>query len=246
MIGKLGKKFAEFRRANNKLSWVFNECKWRYFAYRHRPQAELNVAYDREHGVETATELPLAAAGVAPADVSRGNGVYRPLTEKLFRVSIDSIDIDTTKYTFVDIGSGKGKVLFMAAELPFKRILGVEYALGLHEVAVRNIARYRSSTQKCAAIEAVHADALQYELPEGPLVLFIFNAIVPAFMRALLMQLDAGVGAQPNRPIVLIYTNLRTVSEVRGALSGLSHLQIVRRKRNFVVIASSSAGLRAT
>lgn len=240
MIKKLQKKFSEFHQADGKASWVLDQWKWRYFAFRHKKQARLNISFDREHGVETATELPLETAGVALSDVARGNGVYRPLTEKLFRAAIASIGIDASKFTFVDIGSGKGKVLFMAADHPFKRIVGIEYAGGLHEVALRNVATYRSKTQKCKDIEPVHADALKHELPDGPLVLFIFNALAKEIMRELLHQLDRGVAAEQNRPIVLIYTNVRTVTEVGGVFSGLQNLHVIRKVRNFVVIANQA------
>jgi hypothetical protein len=145
----------------------------------------------------------------------------------------------------VDIGSGKGKVLFMAAEHPFKRIVGIEYAGGLHQVAVRNVASYRSKTQQCRAIEPVHADALQYPLPEGPLLLFIFNALAKQIMSELLHQLDRGVAAEQNRPILLIYTNVRSVTEVGGVFSGLQNLHVIRKVRNFVVIANQAGSASA-
>jgi tRNA G46 methylase TrmB len=238
MREKLQKKFSEFRQADNKVSWIVEQWKWRYFAFRNKKQIRLNIAFDREHGIETATELPLETAGVPLSEVARGNGVYRPLTEKLFRAAITSIGIDATKFTFVDIGSGKGKVLFMAAEHPFKRVVGIEYASGLHEVAIRNVATYRSNSQKCKHIEPVHADALQYELPEGPLILFIFNALAKEIMRGLLKKLDAGVASERNRPLILIYTNVRSVTEVGGVFDGLQNLRVIRKARNFVIIAN--------
>jgi SAM-dependent methyltransferase len=241
MLRKI-KRFSEFRQAGDKVSWLLEQWKWRYFAFRHKKQARLNILFDREHGVETAMELPLETAGVPLADVARGNGVYRPLTEKLFRAAIASIGIDATKFTFVDIGSGKGKVLFMAAEHHFKRIVGIEYASGLHEMAVRNVAAYRSKTQKCNAIEPVHADALEYDLPDGPLFLFIFNALAKEIMRELLNKLDRGAASEQDRPILLIYTNVRNVAEVGGVFSGLKNLHVIRRVRNFVVIANQAGG----
>lgn len=245
MLKKLQKRFSEFQQADGKVSWVLDQWKWRYFAFRHRKEARLNIAFDREHAVETAGEIPLETAGVPLRDVARGNGIYRPLTEKLFRAAIASIGIDAAKFTFVDIGSGKGKVLFMAAEHPFKRIVGIEYAGGLHQVAVRNVASYRSKTQQCRAIEPVHADALQYPLPEGPLLLFIFNALAKQIMSELLHQLDRGVAAEQNRPILLIYTNVRSVTEVGGVFSGLQNLHVIRKVRNFVVIANQAGSASA-
>ena len=244
MIGKLQKKLVEFSQADRKAAWLYDQWKWRYFHYQHKQQALLNLAWDREHAVETAGELQLASAGVAEADVARGNGVYRPLTEKLFRAAIASIGIEASRFTFVDIGSGKGKVLFMAADLPFKHIVGIEYAAGLHEAAVRNVATYRSNTQKCRSIEPVHADALEYRLPDGPLVLFIFNALAKEIMRGLLAKLDRD--AAVDRPLLLIYTNLRNVAEVGDVFEGLRNLPAIRRTKNFVVIANEAGRAVAT
>jgi SAM-dependent methyltransferase len=240
LLGKIQKKLVEFSQAPDKGAWLYDLWKWRYFAHKHKQQAQLNLLWDREHGVETAGELQLETAGVPLADVARGNGVYRPLTENLFRESMASIGVDASRFTFVDIGSGKGKVLFMAADFPFKHIVGVEYAAGLHEVAARNVTTYRSDTQKCRCIEPVHADALTYRLPDGPLVLFIFNALAKEIMRDLLKKLDGDAGAQRDRPLILIYTNIRNVAEVGDVFDGLQNLRAVRRAKNFVVIANES------
>ena len=150
--------------------------------------------------------------------------------------------IDVSEYTFVDIGSGKGKALFMAADLPFKRIVGIEYAAGLHEVAVRNVTAYRSATQRCKDIVPVHADALEYPLPEGPLVLFIFNALDKETTRSLLITLDQKAASEQHRPIILIYANLRSVREVGNVFSGLQRLRIVRRTRKFVILDNEAGG----
>ncbi len=109
-------------------------------------------------------------------------------------------------------------------------------------MAVRNIAAYRSKTQQCRDIEAVLADALAYTLPKGPLLLFIFNALAPEPMRELLKKVDREAGGQADRPIVLIYTNLRTVAELGDVFSGLQNLQVIRRMRRFVVLANEAAG----
>src|SRR3712207_1940229 len=40
---------------------------------------------------------------------------------------------------FVDLGSGKGRVVLAAARFPFKRVIGVEIAESLNEVARANV-----------------------------------------------------------------------------------------------------------
>jgi SAM-dependent methyltransferase len=45
-------------------------------------------------------------------------------------------------FTFIDLGSGKGRVLLMAAPYGFKKILGVEFMPEWHRVAQENIRKY--------------------------------------------------------------------------------------------------------
>jgi len=65
----------------------------------------------------------------------------------------------------------------MASEYPFMRIVGVELIAELHRAAQQNIREYRSPTQRCVQIESVIADAREFELPEEPLVLYLFNPL---------------------------------------------------------------------
>ena len=59
MISKVTAKFDEFRDAEHKLDWLRQDWKWRLFRYRQRKQIPLNLAFDRRHNVETATEITL-------------------------------------------------------------------------------------------------------------------------------------------------------------------------------------------
>ncbi|MFN8090456.1 MAG: class I SAM-dependent methyltransferase [Mycobacterium sp.] len=160
----------------------------------------------------------------------------------MFHKIAASLKVDPTEYTFLDIGSGKGKVLFLASDLPFHRIIGIEYAEGLHEAAVRNIASYRSDKQRCHDIQSVHANALQYPMPPGPLVVLVFNALAPELMAEFLRILDQGPASEPDRPVLVVYANLRTVRELTGnPFDGLKHLRVIDRD-NRVIVSGNQAG----
>ena len=66
-----------------------------------------------------------------------------------------SLNIDFREFTFIDIGSGKGRALLLAADYPFRRILGLELLPGLYRVAQQNIRQFKSDSQRCFAIEAL-------------------------------------------------------------------------------------------
>src|SRR3981081_102097 len=46
---------------------------------------------------------------------------------------------DFSQYTFIDVGSGKGRVLFVAAGDPFRKGIGVEVSNALHDDALANL-----------------------------------------------------------------------------------------------------------
>ena len=78
-------------------------------------------------------------------------------------------------------------------------------------------------------------------MPPGPLVLFIFNALAPEIMADFLKRLDAdlGVSDEQDRPVFLIYTNLRSVKELTGdPFGGLQNLRVVHTERNFILAAN--------
>lgn len=124
-------------------------------------------------------------------------GVVRPI--------LRSLPISNhADYTFVDLGSGKGRVLFLAAEYPFRKIEGVEFARELHETAVDNIRRYRHPTQRCRQIESLNADAADYAFPKGNLVVYLFNPFGPNVMEKVLSNLAASIRDVPRHVIVVI------------------------------------------
>jgi predicted RNA methylase len=64
---------------------------------------------------------------------------YSPAPEAAIRWCIENCGVPYTETTFVDLGSGKGRVLIVAAMYPFKRIIGVEYSPDLATVCRRNL-----------------------------------------------------------------------------------------------------------
>ena len=131
---------------------------------------------------------------------------YQPTDPALFREMMTSLPVDFDQFTFVDLGSGKGRTLLMASEYPFRRIVGVELIEELHRSAQQNIRDYRSPAQRCTRIEAVLADARQFELPQEPLLLYLFNPLPQRALSEVLQRLERSL-AQAPRPVWVVYHN---------------------------------------
>ena len=131
---------------------------------------------------------------------------YQPTDPALFREMMASLPIEFDQFTFVDLGSGKGRTLLMASEYPFRRIVGVELLPALHQVAQENLAGYKSELQKCSALEAVCGDATDFALPAEPLVLYLFNPLPESGLTRVMAKLETSLKAHA-RAVYVLYHN---------------------------------------
>jgi hypothetical protein len=63
----------------------------------------------------------------------------------------------------------------MASDYPFCKIVGVEFAPELADMARKNLEDYRCLRQKCHAIEFADCEATRYPLPPEPSVYYFYN-----------------------------------------------------------------------
>ena len=110
---------------------------------------------------------------------------------------LSALDIPYERYAFVDLGSGKDRVLLVASEFPFLEVRGVEFARELHETACENIRRYRSGSQKTQNVRSIHGDAIAFEFPASSFVLFLNNPFGPGGLMPILRRLRETLASQP-------------------------------------------------
>jgi hypothetical protein len=159
--------------------------------------------FDWKHGIRTCRDTYLTDLTIVGNNIDHGTFYHASHPKFLFEV-FSSLKIDYPSYSFVDFGSGKGRVLLVASEFPFSEILGVEFAAELHEIASQNIRSYRSKTQKCRNVRSLHLDAAEFEFPQTPLVLYFFNPFRPAVLSLVLQRLQRSLNSHP-RDVILLY-----------------------------------------
>jgi SAM-dependent methyltransferase len=167
-----------------------------------RRQRYGDMEYDWEHRVNTTS----GTVGWRARLLGMFHSPYQATDPALFREMMASLPIEFDPFTFVDLGSGKGRTLLMASEYPFRRIVGVELIAELHRAAEENIRAYHSTTQRCTQIEAVCADACQFVFPDTPLVLYLFNPLPEAGLQRVLRNLEQSLRQSP-RPVWIVYHN---------------------------------------
>ena len=143
---------------------------------------------------------------------------YQPTDPALFSEMMASLAIDFREFTFIDLGSGKGRTLLMASEYGFRRVIGVEILPGLHRAAQENVRAWQkgraerrqaaSLAARGAEIECVCGDALECEFPAEPIVLYLFNPISEAGLLGMLANLERSSQEHPGKIYVLYHNPL--------------------------------------
>jgi hypothetical protein len=149
---------------------------------------------------------------------------------------------DHSTFTFVDLGSGKGRILFLAAEYPYTLIQGVELVEELHLQAERNIRSCRIGKLRGRRIESSFLDAMDFEFPPGNLVLYLFNPFPASTLQRVLENLAASLDRSPRQVLVV----LQFPDELGHIFDELTWLRSVKRTRRHQIYENIGSPRAAT
>lgn len=177
--------------------------------------------WDRKHGVETWRSVGKGELEGDP-DALGFAVFYAPCAPTSFYRMVAHIGVQPEEYEVVDYGSGKGKVLFLAADFPFKKIIGVEFDPRLHAQAKHNLETYKGK-MRCEAIELLNLDAQKYVHPDGSSLLFFYSPFHTGLLEKVLEQIRLSVAENPRQTIICFYDDVvwnSQIPKVRKILSG--------------------------
>jgi SAM-dependent methyltransferase len=174
-----------------------------------RRQRYGDVEYDWDYRVDTTS----ATVGWRNRLLGMFHSPYQPTEPDLFHEILAGLkqvrpELDFREFTFLDIGAGKGRSLLLAADYSFRRIVGIELLPELQQVAVENIAKYKSDSQKCFAVECLLGDAVGFPFPPEPTVLYLFNPLPEAGLIRMIGNLERSLAEHPRQMFVLYHNPL--------------------------------------
>jgi len=119
---------------------------------------------------------------------------YEPTPVDEAELLLDALPLPPERTTFVDLGSGMGRVVLLAAERPYRQVIGVEISPALHEVAKENRDRYPRSRLASKDVRLVRADAATFAFPRGDLAIYLYNPFRAPILDAVVARLAVHAG----------------------------------------------------
>ena len=158
-----------------------------------------DLTFDERHGTDTAGSVEPDQLGIAD-QVTRSNAIlYLPSPLRVTNWMLDHVGVDPSERTFVDLGCGKGRVLLVAAQRPFRRVVGIEVSEQLADIAADNAERYTGPPPRRAGIDVVTADVTTVDLPATDLLIHAYHPFGTEILAGVLARLDTSLQATPRR-----------------------------------------------
>jgi SAM-dependent methyltransferase len=190
--------------ASTGLSRVLMEAGSRLLSYR----PETDRSFDARYGTDTSGRLEPSSLGIADAELRERAIVYLASPEKVTRWMLDNVEVIPHERSFVDLGCGKGRVLLVAAQRPFRSVIGVELSPELSTIARHNLERFPARFRKCQELRVENADATSFDFPDTDLLIHLYHPFEPDITGRALQRLHASILERPRRVTIayLLYT----------------------------------------
>ena len=188
----------------NALVWAVNSVRGRGLVQTMKVAASVvvDLSFDWQHGTNTMRWVDVEDFGAAGDNLVYSENYVATKARPLWTL-LSSLDLPRNS-GFVDLGAGKGRVLLIAAQYGFRKIVGIEFSPRLCEYARRNIQIFKERSRLPIEIEIVQSDATAYPIQPDQDVFFMFNPFGGVVMAQVLANLRRSVEIAP-RKICLIY-----------------------------------------
>jgi SAM-dependent methyltransferase len=162
--------------------------------------------FDRANGTDTSgvVELHTIRAHTDHPAMAHA-GIYAGSQPSVIRRALDALP-PLSGATFIDFGCGKGRPLLVAAERPFREVVGIDLSSELAAIARSNAAIMETRLPGRAPIRVVVGDAASYPLPSGDLVLFFYHPFGAPIFERVLAAVERALERE-RRAIYVVYYN---------------------------------------
>jgi SAM-dependent methyltransferase len=163
----------------------------------------VDMRFDSTYGTDTARRIPREQIETGSENivhcVNYGASKAMPFMRLMRRLKLPREGV------FVDLGSGKGRALMLAAKYGFRKVIGVEFSGALCRQARENLRNFLSKSPSDSQIEVIESDVTKYQLRDDETVFFMLDPFNAPVLTEVLKNIRASLARRP-RSIWLIYS----------------------------------------
>jgi SAM-dependent methyltransferase len=173
--------------------------------------------FDQLYGTDTGGLIPRAGLVTGHANdlhITAYYAVAQSILDALIGLWLGtSPPYEIDRYTFLDVGAGKGRALLCASLHPFREAVGIELNPALAAIARDNIRAFEASpnASPLAPITLLEGDAQEAPLPSTPTVAFLFHPFEAPVLRRFLARVEQHYAERP-ASFDLLYVNAEHAS----------------------------------
>ncbi len=161
------------------------------------------VKGERKYDIHTSGADELGHMEHAGIDITHAT-VYMPVSYPLLEAAFTFTDAGNCTH-LLDIGSGKGRALCVAAYLGTRKVTGIDFSGLLCKSATANLARTKQKFPDLT-YKIINNDAFYYEIPTDVDCIFLFNPFDAVIMSGVVENIAKSLHTAP-RKISVIYAN---------------------------------------
>src|SRR5437764_1009896 len=158
------------------MSFISNYIRYVSYFFRYHPILALCLLYDEVKGERRYQLKTTGFEKVNPLKVSSAydSYSYMPSNYVLLEKALKEVNRYQHNHTFLDLGSGKGRAIMVAAWFNFQRIIGVEVNKDYCDYTQKQIIKKQHLMPK-ALFEVICTDASIFNIPDNIQTIFLYN-----------------------------------------------------------------------
>jgi len=130
---------------------------------------------------------------------------YQAINQDDFCNNLNDLKLAFELFTFVDIGAGKGRAILLASTYPFKQIIGIGISEKLVNIAKKNLLSFPEDLRKCFNVELLCIDAVEFEIPKVPCVIYLYNPFDEPIMQKIVQKIIKSYNELHRRMVILYF-----------------------------------------
>jgi len=161
------------------------------------------VKGEKKYAINTTGSDELKTLTKSGVDTSHAT-IYMPVSYNLLEDVFNRLP-GTPRHHLLDIGSGKGRVLCVAAHNGFGKVTGVDFSGPFCKAAKENLLLTKAKTP-LLQYEIVERNIQEYALPSDVDFIFLFNPFDTILMQQLVEKIIQNLDEHP-RLLYIVYAN---------------------------------------